>query len=56
MFFLATEPWHHRGKKKKARAMWSGPVNPPFEEVEETTSAKMQRISEDARSHAMVLL
>jgi hypothetical protein len=33
--------------KKKAQTMRSGPVNPPFEEVEETTSAKIQRVGKD---------
>ena len=27
--------------------MRSGPVNPPFEEVEETTSAKIQQVGKD---------
>jgi hypothetical protein len=46
-FFLATEPEDHRGTKKKAQTMRSGPINPPFEEVEETTSAKIQKVDED---------
>ena len=30
------------GPRKKAQTLQSGPVNPPFEEVEETTRAEIQ--------------
>jgi hypothetical protein len=47
MVFLAAEPDDHRCRQKKAQTMRSGPVNPPFEEVEETTSAKIRRVVKD---------